>query len=313
MKFYQPCLNEAPSRDMYMNPMSMFNDYVSHPILPNYDTTIMDNNYQLVIDSSFSDQQYEMTYPEGSKDHLKLLLNDDFHSQADSWKHKKVCEWNGEDTMNWIMDTGTNKDINISRLSLCNFKDVRGIDLVQMPKSEFVEKIKPRCSSEDRSAANKAGEDLYEEVKKLETHHEQVVPYPVIERGLNYEDEFIHPSDIPQFIDLDNQKHIAYDNHHDGTYVGIGCDSGYDSQPEEPEYKMEDTIYYDQDHETMMESTLPVVVAKRPPGRPKGSGKKQPKRAKNVSVPEFLRDLLLCPDYCPKIIKWEDYAAGKFR
>ncbi|GBP58224.1 hypothetical protein EVAR_87802_1 [Eumeta japonica] len=49
---------------------------------------------------------------------------------------------------------------------------------------------------------------------------------------------------------------------------------------------------------------------KRPPGRPKGTGKKLSKRIKSVSVPEFLRDLLLDPKYCPHIIKWEDYTVG---
>lgn len=54
-------------------------------------------------------------------------------------------------------------------------------------------------------------------------------------------------------------------------------------------------------------------IFKRPPGRPKGSGRKTFKRPRSVSVPEFLRNLLLDSNYCPSIIKWEDHSSGKFR
>lgn len=307
MKLFPTYFSEA-NKDMYVDSPMLNLDPTTFPIA-SYDSSFVNAEYQ-VIEPEYSDSHNgNLAYPEGSKDCMKLFQLD-YPAQTVSWKDNRLHELNGEDTLEWMINMGKHKDIDISRLSFCSFRNVRGIDLIQMTKSEFIHRIKPDIDVEPNIEIE--GEILYEEIKRLKNQIEQDSVVPTVLDSHNYEEKYIHSSDNPHFIDLDDhRKQVAIDSHNDLISV-MQCDSGYVSLTEEHEFKMEENTHYDE-QDLLIDNNLPVMIAKRPPGRPKGSGKKPQKRVKNVSVPEFLRDLLHDPNYCPRIIKWEDYSRGKFR
>ncbi|KAJ9583938.1 hypothetical protein L9F63_021712 [Diploptera punctata] len=67
-----------------------------------------------------------------------------------------------------------------------------------------------------------------------------------------------------------------------------------------------------QDHTVECEQIQPKV--KRSPGRPRIPGRRNKKQEKKTGrLWEFIRDLLLKPEYCPSLICWEDHDQGIFR
>lgn len=68
------------------------------------------------------------------------------------------------------------------------------------------------------------------------------------------------------------------------------------------------------DFEVKQEHKKAVVPGKRPPGRPPGvKTKKEKPEKKTGRLWEFIRDLLLDPQYCPNLICWENHDDGVFR
>ncbi|XP_077293537.1 ETS homologous factor-like [Arctopsyche grandis] len=303
---FKPSFDEAtilPNVDQY--PASLTNDFMTQAVT----FTRIDEICTSDLAMSYEDS----VYPQGDKHLTRMFTVHDSAFHTSEWKTKHVHNWNGADIKNWIIETATNKGYAVAEIASFGFSNVTGVELSKMTVQTFCERMHSQANHLESTII---GEYLHAELKMLlaETQSDQdsVVPVTIVDRYSHEED--LHSS--RHLTDLDNYYYKEISDNHSEMYPRnlAQSDSGYDSVAEEYEPKMEECGMIENDYDIgMMEQTLPLVVTKRPPGRPKGSGKKHPKRVKNVSVPEFLRDLLLNPNYCPRIIKWEDYSAGKFR
>lgn len=236
------------------------------------------------------------------------LVNAKEYPFKDDYKCKYIVEWTEEDTLSWVLDT---VQLNEYEVPLYVFR-IPGIALRGMKKEEIVQ-LMSRHHNVDQIVVKRIADVVFQNLQYRlndENSREAVVPVSVYRyvQGDPYQQQ-----DPETLLNLDEQKSRLFANDYrpDDRILLQASDSSDDtedvfrsSETASPDYS--DVSKSSDDDEKKREF-------KRPPGRPKGSGRKISKRVKSVSVPVFLRNLLLDPTYCPSIIKWEDYSQGKFR
>lgn len=283
------------------------------------------NNYSNYIDYDNSgDGDYNIYNRELIYEEL-ANANDHTFKINDEWRHKFVSDWNCADTGMWIIETAKCSGIPIQEIPLSLFRSTSGQDLLRMSLEDFCNRMS--YPGVDNKTSIRYGEVLYEALHHIkpsilqndELQNDAVVPIPVLEEASDTEpfhSSFAHSQDDHTLIDLDRSseeiRNKLLSSHPNWS-------PGYEHTMEETSLRFSENgspqVTFKSETPTYMsDGEVNVKKEKRQPGRPRGSGKKNPpKRIKNVSVPEFLRNLLLDPEYCPKIIKWEDYSNGKFR
>lgn len=237
----------------------------------------------------------------------------------DDWKKKFVVEWTEDDTVAWIIDAVQCMGISEFDVPYHNFR-ISGLELRSLKREDAQQRM--AHLSIDPSLSRRIADNIFEKLQvRLNDDMMQSASY---ERNVFRYPETVDPyqqEHVQTVLDLDSLDHKtrAYNSLSDyrpNDSRLLPCDSsddqedvfhGRSSANASPEcsYGSDGSKSGDEDDKRKM--------AKRPPGRPKGSGRKMIKRPRSVSVPEFLRNLLLDPKFCPSIIKWEDHSLGKFR
>lgn len=226
----------------------------------------------------------------------------------DDWRYKLVIDWNEDDTAAWVIDTTHCMGFNDFEIPYFNFK-VTGIELRGMTREEIFKRLlQPNV---DPALSRKIGDLVFD---KLHNRlNEEMLRQSTVFR---YAESDPYSQDVVQTVlDLDSLEHKnrGYTSDYkpnDSSILATACDSSDDA--EDP-FRSSPECSYGSDKSDGGDEEDKRKMCKRPPGRPKGSGRKAIKRPRSVSVPEFLRNLLLDPKYCPSIIKWEDHSVGKFR
>ncbi|NP_001036902.1 ETS homologous factor-like isoform X2 [Bombyx mandarina] len=230
----------------------------------------------------------------------------------DDWKYKVVVDWTEDDTVSWIVDTAQSIGISEYDIPFFNYR-VTGLDLRNMKREDFVQRM--AHPSMDPVASRKIGDNIFD---RLHTRlNEDMFRQSSIFRYAESE-PYHHEQQTMLDLDAADHKNRMYASDYkpnDQTLLQGPCDSSDDA---EDVFRSEETASpeysYGSDVSKSGDEDDKRKMSKRPPGRPRGSGRKTSiKRPRSVSVPEFLRNLLFDPKYCPSIIKWEDYALGKFR
>ncbi|XP_037964613.2 ETS homologous factor [Plutella xylostella] len=227
-------------------------------------------------------------------------------AQHDEWKTKIIDNWTEDDTMSWYIDTLRCLDLNEFEWPTSKFR-IPGIALRGMSRDQIIDRMSsPRI---DPTVYIRYGDKVYERLQQftsLGLHPMESNPY--------------QSQDPPQTVlDLDSydnrqQQRLVYDYNQEQNFPQMGTDSSNDDAQDY--FRDVDSASPSSDvSKSGDEMEDKKKVFKRPPGRPKGSGRKSDKikRARSESVPEFLKNLILNPKYCPSIIKWEDYNKGLFR
>ncbi|XP_041978066.1 ETS homologous factor-like [Aricia agestis] len=219
--------------------------------------------------------------------------------RPDQWRYRVVAVWTEEDTMAWVIDCAVSHGYNEYDVPVHNFR-VPGSELRGMRREEVAQRMAhPRVDPLlSRSIA-----DTVFEVLRVRLGEEMLRP------TYRYEE---YPNPESQVLDLDTVNHR-------GQYAPYGASETSFAQADssddaEDVFRSSETASPDASDESKSgDEEDKRRVFKRPPGRPKGTGRKVCKRPRSVSVPEFLRNLLFDEKYCPSIIKWEDHSQGKFR
>lgn len=235
------------------------------------------------------------------------LINFRDHPVDDGWRVKVMDDWNTEETLAWVYDCivphgYSELDVPLHKFRIpgreLKARTLEGIlELVSHPNVDpevsrriaytIVDKLEYRLNEEMRQSVLR-----YAESGSYAPNHEQTIlnlDY-YNDRSRGYTSDY-KPNDISLMNTADSG-----DDHDESFRVDAASPAG--------SYGSDGSKSGDED-----DKKKPF---KRPPGRPKGSVKKD-KRPRSVSVPQFLRDLLLDERYNPEIIKWEDIMQGKFR
>ncbi|KPJ03678.1 hypothetical protein RR46_04290 [Papilio xuthus] len=239
-----------------------------------------------------------------------LLNSRDYH--RDDWKYKSMAEWTEDDTLSWVVDAAAAaQGLGFCEYDIpfCNFR-IPGVELRGLKREDIVQKM--AHLNIDAAVSRRIGDVVYE---KLQARvHEEIMRHSGVYRDTEGE-TYASPETAQTMLDLDSLDHknrlYALDYRAADAALRLPCDSSDDDV-----FRTSDTAspeYYGSDGSKSGDEEDKRKQFKRPPGRPKGSGRKVCKRPRSVSVPEFLRNLLLDPKYCPSIIKWEDHSQGKFR
>ncbi|KAJ0177502.1 hypothetical protein K1T71_007511 [Dendrolimus kikuchii] len=224
----------------------------------------------------------------------------------DDWKYKIVLDWNEDDTVSWMIDTMQCMGINEYEVPFHNFR-ICGMDLRNMKREDVIQRFShPNI---DPLSSRRLGEIVFDKLHaKI---NEDMFRQSSIFR---YAESDPYQHNEQTVLDLDSLDHknrlYTSDYKPNDSSLLANCDSSDDAEDvfrSSPEYS------YGSDGSKSGDEDDKRKMMKRPPGRPKGSGRKTLKRPRSVSVPEFLRNLLLDPKFCPSIIKWEDHVTGKFR
>ncbi|XP_072931613.1 uncharacterized protein [Epargyreus clarus] len=231
----------------------------------------------------------------------------------EEWRYNKtVVEWTEDDTMTWIHECAIAHGFGECDVPIYNFK-VPGIELREMRKEEIIQRMThPHVAPH---SSTRLGEIVYD---KLQTRlsEEMIRPTSLFRYGES--DPYQHHESAQTMLDLDSLEHknrLYTDykpNDRDSYSLMPNCDSSDDAEDFRLSESASPECPYGSDGSKSGDEEEKRKI-KRPPGRPKGSGKRISKRPRSVSVPEFLRNLLLNPKHCPSIIKWENHAEGKFR
>ncbi|XP_049869549.1 DNA-binding protein D-ETS-4-like [Pectinophora gossypiella] len=231
----------------------------------------------------------------------------------EDWRYKMIGNWNEDDTAAWILDTTQSMGFTELDVAYYNFR-ISGNMLRGMRREELVQRL--AHPSVDPALTRRIGDSIFDKLQNQLT--EEMYRQSTV---LRYAESETYSQDAVQTVlDLDSLDHknrlyaADYKPVNENSILTAACDSSDDaedvfrsSETASPEY------CYGSDGSKSGDEDDKRKMFKRPPGRPKGSGKKICKRPRSVSVPEFLRNLLLDPEYCPRIIKWEDHSQGKFR
>ncbi|XP_023949131.2 ETS-related transcription factor Elf-3 [Bicyclus anynana] len=244
---------------------------------------------------------YEM-YPEvedASNVYYNLINFRDYRPETDSWKSKVVEDWNSDETVAWIYDCAiTTHGFNELDVPFHNFR-ISGHELKNKRREEIVDMmLHPHVDNEmSRRIAYTVFDRLHCRLSE-EIRQQSVLRYP----------------EQQTFLDLDCHGNRGYHSDYKPNDISLmsAADSGDDHEDVFRIEPASPACSYGSDGSKSGDEDDKKKPFKRPPGRPKGSIKKD-KRPRSVSVPQFLRDLLLDERFCPSIIKWEDHSQGKFR
>lgn len=232
--------------------------------------------------------------------------------RQEDWKYKSVVEWSPDDTTYWIIDCAMTQGFSEYEVPFYNFK-VSGMELRHMRREEIFQRmVHPNVeTNQSRRIADVIYDKLHARINE-----EMLRPTPLF----RYTESEPYPSHEPvqTVLDLDSldHKNRLYGSDYKPNDISLlhAADSSDDA---EDVFRSSETASpecsYGSDGSKSGDEEEKRKMFKRPPGRPKGTGRKVCKRPRSVSVPEFLRNLLLDERYCPSIIKWEDHPQGKFR
>lgn len=237
--------------------------------------------------------------------------------RREEWKFKVVDDWNDDDTISWLIETAQCLGFSEYEVPFYNFR-VDGSELKAMRREEVLQRM---GAHNDPMVSRRLADAIFD---KLQCRLSDEMYRDRDSSVFRYveSDQYQHNPDQVQVLDLDSldqngQKNRLYTSDYrpndSSLMVGL-CDSSDDTEEvfrssatASPEYGSDGSKSGDEDDKRKS------FAFKRPPGRPRGSGRKVCKRPRSVSVPEFLRDLLLDDRYNPSIIKWEDREQKKFR
>ncbi|CAH3909127.1 ETS-related transcription factor Elf-3-like [Pieris brassicae] len=236
--------------------------------------------------------------------HNLVNLRDSY--RPEDWRYKSVFDWTADDTVSWIFDCVIASGFSEYDVPFYNLR-IPGIEIRSMGREDILSRM--LHSSIDPNLSSRIADVVYE---KLQSRlNDEILRQSTV---FKYADPY--QSQEQTMLDLDYHKNKLYSDYkpNDSSLLQP-ADSSDDAEDlfgssaaasPEGAYGSDGSKSGDEDERR-------AKLVKRPPGRPKGSGKKGVKRPRSVSVPEFLRNLLFDERYCPSIIKWEDYSQGKFR
>ncbi|XP_063618911.1 ETS-related transcription factor Elf-3-like [Cydia splendana] len=229
----------------------------------------------------------------------------------DEWKYKFVVDWNEDDTISWIIDTAIAMGFSEYDIPWYNFK-ILGHELRIIKKDEMMQRL--AHPSVDPNITARIASGLFDKLQSR-INEELLRQSSVLRYAESDPYQQQEPAHTMLDLDLDHKSRMyTSDYKPNNSSLLAACDSSDDA---EDVYRNSETASpecsYGSDVSKSGDEDDKRKQFKRPPGRPKGSGRKICKRPRSVSVPEFLRNLLFDPKYCPSIIKWEDHANGKFR
>lgn len=229
------------------------------------------------------------------------------------WHYRYVSEWSEDDTASWLLETLRYNGIDEYDFPFFHFR-VPGVALRGLKREQIVQLLSN--PSRDPAVSRRTGDIIYEKLQQAVSEE--------MRRYAEY--EYAPHETAATMLDLDAQEPRAPPRHYaaaggleaeaggGGAAPPGGADSGSEAEDGSAECSYGSAeCSYGSDGSKSGDEELARRVLKRPPGRPRGSGRTLSKRPRSVSVPEFLRNLLLDPNYCPTIIKWEDHSQGKFR
>lgn len=231
----------------------------------------------------------------------------------DDWKYKVVDAWNEDDTVSWMIDMVQGMGFNENEIPFYNFR-LKGFELRAMKREDVLHRmVHPSIDQvTSRRIADSVFEKLHNRLSEEIQRHSSIIRYADVDPYHSHES-------ANTMLDLDSldHKNRLYTSdytpndstllHQTDSSDDTDADVFRSSETASPECS------YGSDGSKSGDEDDKRKIFKRPPGRPKGSGRKTFKRPRSVSVPEFLRNLLLDSKYCPSIIKWEDHTQGKFR
>lgn len=282
------------------------------------DFQIFKKKWTLPYGNYYSSSSYDSYEPEidSASNVYHDLVNAKEYPLKDDYKNKYVVQWTEEDTLNWFLDIIQCYKISEYDMPYYIFR-IPGVALRGMKREDIVQLI--LHNSIDQNVSRRIADIIYQNLQQRlnDEHAREAVPVSVLRyvEGDSYQNPdqqtVLDLDNIPQTNHKDRLYANDYRHHDDNTYLPSACDSS-----DEELHRLSETASPDASCSSDSKSSDEDEKKrefKRPPGRPKGSGRKISKRVKSVSVPVFLRNLLLNPEHCPSIIKWEDYSQGKFR
>lgn len=255
----------------------------------------------------YSNSNYD-TYGEPELDNTvniyhTLVTCREYH--RDDWKYKIVIDWNENDTVSWLVDAAQCMGLSEYDIPFQNF-NINGIELRNMKREDILQRM--AHPNIDPSTSRRIADNIFE---KLHCRLNEELRQSSIFR---YAEGDTYTHHEPTVLDLDSLDHKNRPYHSDYTPNDTTLLHHADSSDDtEDVFRSSPDCSYGSDGSKSGDEDDKRKIFKRPPGRPKGSGRKTFKRPRSVSVPEFLRNLLLDSQYCPSIIKWEDHSQGKFR
>ncbi|XP_047529561.1 ETS homologous factor-like [Vanessa atalanta] len=230
----------------------------------------------------------------------------------EDWKQKMVIDWNDNETVSWIIECAVTHGFCEYDVPFYNF-NVPGIELRNMRREEVQQRM--AHPSVDPNLSRRIGDTIFD---KLQNRlNEDMLRQSSVFRYAE-SDPYQSNEPVKTVLDLDSfdHKNRLYASGYKPNDISLfqAADSSDDA---EDVFRSSETASpecsYGSDGSKSGDEEEKRKMFKRPPGRPKGSGRKVCKRPRSVSVPEFLRNLLFDEKYCPSIIKWEDHSQGKFR
>uniref|UniRef100_A0A1B6CUP1 ETS domain-containing protein n=1 Tax=Clastoptera arizonana TaxID=38151 RepID=A0A1B6CUP1_9HEMI len=220
-------------------------------------------------------------------EHLK---QENEYINIDCWRNKAIEEWTCTDVMAWVAAEADSLRVMVHDSPVHYFIGLDGIRLKQMDEDDF------------KNISLSFGPSLYRRFQNLKT--------PPLNRGvpgLYHMDS--SPSQLP-YEDYFLKEESGHNNYYSQNYTDETNSSGYSCSPVHKSLA---------DNESGNDSGIELEhvdinrpPAKRRPGRPKGSRRKK-KPEKLGRLWEFIRDLLLNENYCPRLIRWDNYEEGMFQ
>ncbi|XP_026729162.1 ETS homologous factor-like [Trichoplusia ni] len=297
-ELYFPSTSPAPAR---LDDFQVFKKGTASHIYGNYYSTPTYDSYaEPEIDNAMNVYHSLVTCREYPRDN------------RDDWKYKVVDAWTEDDTVSWMIDTVQCMGYCENEIPFYNFR-VKGFEMRSMKREDVLHRmVHPNI---DQNISRRIADSVFE---KLHSRlNEEILRQSSIIRYAECDPYHSHES-VNTVLDLDSLDHKNRSYGSDYTpNDSILLHQTDSSDDQEDVFRSSETASpecsYGSDGSKSGDEEDKRKIFKRPPGRPKGSGRKTLKRPRSVSVPEFLRNLLLDSKYCPSIIKWEDHSQGKFR
>ncbi|XP_066999736.2 ETS-related transcription factor Elf-5 [Anabrus simplex] len=279
-------LSEPPAWDAF-DPAG--DTYYCEDIFPSYLSSSGDP-YRL---NSFADSMD--TYPYGPMFSTAALKHETIYSAFSDpcqkeWIGKPVKQWSNKDVMNWalnVIDDLVNseyEDLNLERfnvegITLCSWSEGDFIDKDPVFGSRLYEALKSQLDDENKSAYDRLFDD------KADTRY--LPPFPTLKMS-----DRLSPTMVDSVSSTFTELKVARDHFHP--------DSGSEQSETFISIRSQDGV---QDQTSI----------KKKRGRPVGNRSKRKAEKKCGRLWEFIRDLLLKPEYCPSLICWENHEEGVFR
>lgn len=202
------------------------------------------------------------------------------------WKEKPMKQWTSGNVMAWLIYVIEEQErLNFEHVKMHEF-NVDGMSLCNLSEQDFIERDP------------KFGSILYRSLQQQRMNEESA-----------YDRMHHHYSNLPPFDDLKNGTSEPFYNLEEPILADL------------TDMKPRDTyLHSDTDSEHSNECSVDKTrddqdrsMQKKKRGRPVGNRSKRKQEKKCGRLWEFIRDLLLKPEYCPSLICWENHDEGIFR